>query len=153
MVWTCGKGRRGVLLLAFLLTFPIHTPPLKAAETPLSSSTAEATVSVASTTEDQDGEAGIATYYAKRYQGRRTSSGARYRHDGMTAAHPFIPFGTRVRVVSLANGREVTVTINDRCRKRRSATIDLSRAAARQLGFLGKGSARVQIIPQEESSS
>ena len=54
--------------------------------------------------------------------------------------------GTRVKVVNLANGRQVIVKINDRCRKRNNPFIDVSRAAAKILGFLGKGTARVKII-------
>jgi rare lipoprotein A len=53
-------------------------------------------------------------------------------------------------VVNIANNRSVVVTVNDRCRKHSFEFIDLSQAAARQLGFLGKGMARVRIIPVEE---
>jgi rare lipoprotein A len=55
--------------------------------------------------------------------------------------------GTRVKVVNLANDRSVVVTVNDRCRKQRFEFIDLSQAAARELGFFGKGVAWVRIIP------
>lgn len=90
---------------------------------------------------------GIASYYAKRFEGRRTASGAVYDPDKLTAAHQSFPFGTRVKVVNLRNGREVVVTVTDRCRKRSFPFIDLSRAAARKLGFFGKGITRVQITP------
>jgi rare lipoprotein A len=93
-----------------------------------------------------EGEAGVATYYARRFDGRRTTSGAVYDPAKLTAAHQSLPFGTRVKVVNAASGREVVVTVNDRCRKRTFPFIDLSRAAARQLGFLGKGTAKVRII-------
>jgi rare lipoprotein A len=95
----------------------------------------------------EEGMKGIASYYAKRFNGRPTTSGAIYDPDKLTAAHQSLPFGTKVKVVSLANGREVTVTVNDRCRKRKSPFIDLSRAAAKQLGFFGKGITKVRIIP------
>jgi rare lipoprotein A len=88
---------------------------------------------------------GIASYYARRFHGRRTYSGARYHPDKMTAASPDLPMGTRVKVTNLDNGREVLVTVNDRCRKRKFAFIDLSRAAAKKLGFFGRGTARVII--------
>jgi rare lipoprotein A len=94
-----------------------------------------------------EGMRGIATYYAKRFNGRRTASGVPYDPDKLTAAHQALPFGTQVKVVNLNNGREVTVTVNDRCRKRSFPFIDLSRAAAQRLGFLGKGTAKVRIIP------
>jgi rare lipoprotein A len=100
-----------------------------------------------------DGSEGLATYYAKRYNGRRTTSGQRYDPGKMTAAHQSLPFGTRVKVINLANAREVVVTINDRCRKRRQPYIDISMSAAKKLGFLGKGSARVRIVPLDMESS
>jgi rare lipoprotein A len=100
--------------------------------------------------EEPEGVEGKAYYYAKRYNKKRTSSGAIYNPRKLTAAHPTIPFGTRVKVVNIANNRSVVVTVNDRCRKQNSELIDLSRAAARQLGFLGKGTARVRITPIEE---
>lgn len=101
--------------------------------------------------EESQGEEGFATYYAKRYAGRRTNSGVRYNPEKLTAAHPTLPHGTKVKVINLANDREVIVTVNDRCRARKEPFIDLSRAAARELGFLGKGKTRVRIIPLEES--
>jgi rare lipoprotein A len=94
------------------------------------------------------GEMAQATYYAKRFAGRRTASGEIYDHDKLTAAHTSLPFGTRVRVVNLANGRAVVVIVNDRCRPRKAPFIDLSRSAARELGFLSTGRARVRIIPE-----
>ena len=88
---------------------------------------------------------GTATYYAKRYHGRRTYSGTRYHPDKMTAASPDHPMGTKLKVKNLDNGREVLVTVNDRCKKRKFPFIDLSRAAAKKLGFFGRGTARVII--------
>jgi rare lipoprotein A len=98
----------------------------------------------------EEGVLGQAAYYAKRYEGRRTASGSRYRHDGMTAAHATLPLGSRVRVVNQGNGREVVVTVTDRCRRRPFPFIDLSRGAARKLGFLGRGQAKVRIIPLQD---
>jgi rare lipoprotein A len=88
---------------------------------------------------------GLATYYAKRYHGRRTHSGDRYHPDKLTAASPDLPMGSQVIVKNLDNGKEVLVTVNDRCRKRKTPFIDLSRAAARKLGFYGRGIAKVMI--------
>jgi rare lipoprotein A len=98
-----------------------------------------------STADEPEGVVGTAYYYAKRYNGRRTSSGATHNQHKLTAAHPTLPFGTRVKVENLANKRSVVVTVNDRCRKRSFEFIDLSRAAARELGFRGMGTARVRI--------
>lgn len=95
----------------------------------------------------ENADVGVAAYYARRYEGRRTTSGARYRHNKMTAAHPTLPLGSHVRVTNLANGRSVEVKVTDRCRRRSFPFIDLSRGAAAKLGFLGKGSAKVRIVP------
>lgn len=137
---------RGILALITMfcqlsLLFP--TLPLQAEEIQSESSKKSA----APLAPEQQGMEGVAAYYAKRYNGRRTSTGVRYNPEKMTAAHAALPFGTRVKVVNLANDREVVVTVNDRCRDRSFPFIDLSRAAARKLGYLGKGTARVRIIP------
>jgi len=97
--------------------------------------------------EDQAGTAGVARYYTKRYNGRRTSSGEVYNPKKLTAAHPTLPFGTRVKVVNIANNKSVIVTVNDRCREHEDSFIDLSRQAARQLGMIRQGKAEVLIIP------
>jgi rare lipoprotein A len=90
-------------------------------------------------------EIGLASYYAGEHNGRRTASGERFDMDEMTAAHRTLPFGTRVRVTNLENGREVTVRINDRGPFRRGRIIDLSLAAARKLGIVGRGVAKVRV--------
>jgi rare lipoprotein A len=82
-----------------------------------------------------------ATYYSDAYQGASTASGEPYNSGAMTAAHPSLPFGTRVVVTNLNNGRSVTVRINDRC----GCSIDLSRAAAQQIGMISSGVAPVSI--------
>jgi rare lipoprotein A len=130
-------GRLAILLLLALQT----PPPVFADDAPPQSPAAEA-----SAPSREEGVVGRAAYYAKRYNGKRTASGKRYRHDGMTAAHATLPLGSRVRVVNLANDREVTVTVTDRCRNRSFPFIDLSRGAAKKLGFLGRGAAKVRII-------
>jgi len=90
---------------------------------------------------------GYATYYAKRFEGRKTTSGHLYRPEKMTAAHQNLPIGTLVRVVNPATSQEVLVTINDRCAGTAYPFIDLSRAAAKKIGLWGKGRIRVVIIP------
>jgi len=121
----------------------LSIPPSLQAE----KATIPATLQNASSSVDEpESVLGTAHYYTKRYNGRRTSSGATYNPHKLTAAHPTLPFGTRVTVENLANKRSVVVTVNDRCRKRSFEFIDLSRAAAHELGFLGKGTARVRII-------
>ena len=143
---------RGILVMVLLfcqLALPFPTLPLQAEEIP----SAAGGVKTAPIAPEEKGSEGVATYYAKRYNGRKTNSGARYNPEKLTAAHSDLPFGTRVKVKNLANDREVTVTINDRCRKRSFPFIDLSRAAAKKLGFLGKGTAKVRIMPLDEEDS
>jgi len=90
---------------------------------------------------------GFASYYAKRFEGRRTTSGHRYSPDKLTAAHESLPLGTLVQVVNPATSQEVHVTITDRCARKSFNFIDLSRAAAKKIGLWGKGKIRVVIIP------
>ncbi len=82
-------------------------------------------------------ESGIASWYGPRFQGKRTASGERFDTNELTAAHKTLPFGTRVRVRSLADGKEVVVRINDRGPFIKGRIIDLSRAAAQAIGMLG----------------
>ena len=95
--------------------------------------------------EGQAVEEGIASYYALRFHGRRTASGERYDKDAHTAAHRTHPFGTLVRVTNQENGRTVDVRINDRGPFVRGRIIDLSDAAARDLGMVEEGVVRVRV--------
>ena len=90
---------------------------------------------------------GFASYYASRFEGRRTTSGHRYNPEKMTAAHQSLPLGTVVRVVNPVSKQEVHVTITDRCAPKSFHFIDLSRAAAKKIGLWGKGKIKVEIIP------
>lgn len=82
---------------------------------------------------------GRASWYGELHHGRRTASGEAFNMNAMTAAHPSLPFGTRVRVVNLENDREVEVRINDRGPTTPGRVLDLSYAAARALGAVGSG--------------
>jgi rare lipoprotein A len=88
---------------------------------------------------------GVASYYGRRFHGRRTANGERFDMNAMTAAHKTLPFGTHVRVTNPRNGRSVTVRINDRGPFIRGRTIDLSRAAAQKIGMIASGHARVEL--------
>ena len=90
-------------------------------------------------------DSGTASYVASRYDGHATSSGVRYDERQLTAAHRSLPFGTRVRVTNLANGRSVVVTITDRGPFKRGRVIDVSKRAASELGFLRQGTASVRL--------
>ena len=88
---------------------------------------------------------GSASYYAARFHGRRTASGEAFDNNAMTAAHRTLPFGTRVRVTNPATGRSVVVRINDRGPFTRGRMIDVSRAAAEELGLIARGHATVEL--------
>ncbi len=85
---------------------------------------------------------GIASFY---WQGQRTANGERFNPEAMTAAHRSLPFGTKVRVTNLKNGRTVVVRINDRGPFIRGRVIDVSRAAAHHLGFTKQGLTHVSL--------
>ncbi|MDR3473307.1 MAG: septal ring lytic transglycosylase RlpA family protein [Devosia sp.] len=87
-------------------------------------------------------QCGIASFYGQE-SGHRTANGEAFDGTGMTAAHRSLPFGTIVVVTDMATGRHVTVRINDRGPFVRGRILDLSRAAARRLGIIGRGTARV----------
>jgi rare lipoprotein A (peptidoglycan hydrolase) len=91
------------------------------------------------------GSTGMASFYGGRFHGRRTASGAVFNAGGLTAAHRSLPFGTRVRVTHMGNGRSVVVRINDRGPYVGGRIIDLSSGAAGALGMHGQGVARVQV--------
>nr|WP_321910998.1 septal ring lytic transglycosylase RlpA family protein [Paraburkholderia sp. J11-2] len=90
-------------------------------------------------------QSGEASWYASKFQGRRTASGERYNGGALTAAHRTLPLGTWVRVTSLATGRSVVVRINDRGPFIAGRIIDLSWAAAKALGLPYAHSKQVRI--------
>lgn len=91
------------------------------------------------------GQTGIASWYGPDFHGRLTSNREVYDMYDMTAAHPTLPFGTRVMVTNLDNGRAAEVRINDRGPFVKERIIDLSYAAARMLGMIGPGTAPVRL--------
>ncbi len=90
-------------------------------------------------------EEGMASYYAASFEGLRTASGEKYSRTAFTAAHRTLPFGTRLKVTHLKTGKTTIVRINDRGPHRPARIIDLSEAAAKELGILSEGIARVRI--------
>ncbi len=87
----------------------------------------------------------MATYYHPKFEGRRTSSGAKYRASKLTAAHRTLPFGTIVTVTNPKNGKSVDVKITDRGPFVKRFSIDLSERAAKLIGIFSKGIARVTL--------
>jgi rare lipoprotein A len=90
-------------------------------------------------------EIGIASFYESAFHGKTTASGRAYDEHALTAAHRTLPFGTRVRVTNLDNGRAAVLTITDRGPFARGRVIDVSRRAARKLGFWRRGTTRVRV--------
>ena len=92
-----------------------------------------------------DGAVGLASWYGPRHHGRPTASGGVFDMHALTAAHPTLPLGTRVRVTNLTNNRSVVVRITDRGPYVPGRLIDLSRAAAVEIGMIGDGVTPVRV--------
>ena len=88
---------------------------------------------------------GTAAWYGKKFNGRKTASGSRFNAAAMTAAHPSLPFGSRVKVTNTKNNRSVVVLINDRGPTTPGRILDVSHAAANKLGFTRQGTAEVRL--------
>lgn len=88
---------------------------------------------------------GLASFYGAKFNGRRTANGEKFNNSRLTAAHKTLPFGSKVQVTNMRNGRSVVVRINDRGPYVRGRIIDLSRAAAKQIGLGSSGTARVKL--------
>ena len=100
---------------------------------------------------------GTASYYHSKFQGRKTANGEKFDQQKMTAAHNSLPFGTWIRVTNLRNKRSVVVRVNDRLHPKNKRLVDLSRKAAGELGYIGRGLAKVKVevlgdkMPEEMS--
>jgi rare lipoprotein A len=90
-------------------------------------------------------ETGLASWYGPKFHGKITASGEVFNQEKFTAAHQTLPWGSRVKVINLANGKSVDVRINDRGPFGKGRIIDLSRAAARALGMMGRGLTTVRV--------
>ncbi|WP_374405924.1 septal ring lytic transglycosylase RlpA family protein [Pelagerythrobacter sp.] len=89
---------------------------------------------------------GVASYYGRRFAGRPTASGERFDPGQLTAAHRTLPFGSKVRVTNPRNGKSVVVRINDRGPFHKGRMIDVSRAAADELGLVQRGHGTVDLV-------
>lgn len=98
---------------------------------------------------------GTASFYAKKFNGRKTASGEVYDSKKYTAACNVLPLNTWIKVTNLSNKKTVIVKINDRLHAKNKRLVDLSKDAARQLGYTGRGLARVKIevLPGSQSST
>ena len=93
---------------------------------------------------------GKASYYANKFNGRRTSSGEIFSQDSLTCAHRTLPFGTYLKVKNKNNGKEVIVRVTDRGPFIKGRVVDLSRAAAEQLEMINAGVVRVEVVQVEK---
>lgn len=90
-------------------------------------------------------QTGVASFYAKKFNGRKTSSGEIFNNDNLTAAHKTLKLGTYVKVRCLKNDSVVIVKVNDRLPKTSKRSIDLTTRAAKQLNFISSGLTKVEI--------
>ena len=101
--------------------------------------------SIYTPTESFDGERGYASFYGDEFEGRKTANGDYFSQDKLTAAHKTLGFGTKLLVKNLENGKTCVVTVNDRGPFVSGRIIDLSKAAAIELGMMKKGIVEVEI--------
>jgi rare lipoprotein A len=90
-------------------------------------------------------QVGIASYYAPKFNGRKTYFGEIFSNQELTAAHPTLPYNTLLEVTNLANNKKVTVRVNDRGPYTKSRVIDLSKSAAKEIGMVASGVAKVMV--------
>ena len=96
-----------------------------------------------------DASSGTAAWYGRKFAGRKTASGQRFNPNAMTAAHPSLPFGTRVKVTNRSNGRSVVLRVNDRGPTQDDRVGDVSQAAAHRLGMVRPGVVEADLAPLE----
>lgn len=98
---------------------------------------------------------GTASYYANKFNGKKTASGEIFSQQKMTAACNVLPLGTWIRVTNLRNGRSVKVKVNDRLHSKMKRVVDLSRSAAQKLGYLNAGltKVKVEVLRKEDSEN
>ena len=103
------------------------------------------TTTAKETNQKQFTQHGVASWYGRQFHGRKTANGETYNMHSLTAAHRTLPLGSVVRVTNKSNGKSVTVRINDRGPYHGNRVIDLSKAAATQLGMVSSGTANVTV--------
>ena len=129
-----------VLLLSACTTAPALIPP---PATPLLEPVAEPK----KPSFEQEGQA---SWYGNKHHGRKTANGERFNQHALTAAHRTLPFNSRIVVTNIANGKTVTVRINDRGPYSKNRVLDVSRKAAEALGMIQSGTAQVRLYTLDE---
>ena len=124
---------------------PRETPPIAEVPSPPETEQAPAVARIPEPSQPTTMETGLASWYGPKFHGKLTASGEVFNQEKFTAAHPTLPWGSRVKVTNLDNGKSVDVRINDRGPFKRGRIIDVSRAAARALGMVGRGITTVRV--------
>lgn len=88
---------------------------------------------------------GTASYYADKFDGRKTANGKSYKQDALSAACNLLPLGTWIKVTNLKNNKSIIVQVNDRLHAKNNRLLDLSKGGAAKLGYIKNGLARVQV--------
>jgi rare lipoprotein A len=122
------------VLLPLLLTASAAAQEVQIVENPIAEIVPETEI-----------DGGVASYYGNELAGNRTANGERFDPGQLTAAHRTLPFGSKVRVTNMSTGDSVIVRINDRGPFHRGRVIDVSHAAAREIGMHRSGTARVKL--------
>ena len=148
--------RRTLSSASFALVATVVCMPAHAGESPLEvgASRRANPIDVPPAPPARDPQQGRASFYAKHFDGKKTASGERYDPNALTAAHRTLPLGTQVRVVNPKNDRSVVVTVNDRGPVSRHRMIDVSSAAADELGMKRAGVTKVetQVVGKDAST-
>jgi rare lipoprotein A (peptidoglycan hydrolase) len=103
----------------------------------------------ACTTKAPKVQKGEASWYGKANHGKKTASGEKFDANAPTAAHPTLPMGTEIEVTNLENGKETTLTVNDRGPHTKGRVLDVSKKGAEELGIVKEGTAQVKIEPKK----
>lgn len=140
------KARRPALAVLLAVALGLSGCATRAAPDAEAASTSAGSEQTGTGAGGQDIGRGVASWYGERFHGRRTASGETFDMNELTAAHRSLPFGTRVRVRHANTGKEVTVRINDRGPSVKGRIIDLSRAAAVEIGIVRSGVGPVVLL-------
>ena len=145
---TSGTLIAGAAIAYHVTSHPVAAPPAQSVPTASLTPSPNAPIVIATQLKHRFknpiASLGIASFYSDLFDGKRTANGEIFNQNLMTACHRSLPFGTLVRVINIATGRSVIVRINDRG-VMASRVIDLSHAAANELGMLGSGVAKVRL--------
>jgi len=132
-------------------TFPPQIPPIAKVPSSPEPDQFPPIAKIPGPTQPMTVETGLASWYGPGFHGKLTASGEVFNQEKFTAAHRTLPWGSRVKVTNLANGKSVAVRINDRGPFGKGRIIDVSRAAARVLGIVGSGIATVRVESLSDS--